>query len=124
MGTVIIIPADPDKEIYQASHPANQSDSLTFLYRHIECDLVDCVELFHGVDMWLDQEAPFRRQPGSRVNTRATVLARSLNPRSQPYYGTVVVTGVNVMNGSTRNLKDHERDLVLSQIEKALVSVS
>jgi hypothetical protein len=120
MGTVIIIPADPDREIYQASHPDDPSESLAFLRRHIECSLVECVGLLHGVDMWLDEEAPFARS-GAFVNDRATALARSLNPRTQPYYGNVVITGYNPANRASRNLKEGERDLVLGQLERALV---
>jgi len=74
--------AGPDGE-----HPS----ILHFMYRMMGCDTVDVVRLAPGLDMWLDDYG-MGLQP---VNPLATMLARAFGYMSQPYYGTVLLSGVD-----------------------------
>ncbi|MEV6617328.1 DUF3846 domain-containing protein [Streptomyces sp. NPDC051051] len=80
-------------------------DTLSTLYREIDCTSIAVVDLSPEVSMWLDDEGMLKNSP---VNIPALTLYALSAPVHQPYHGTAVFTGGPDTRGDTKGLTlDH-----------------
>lgn len=82
--------------------PRDSSAQLRCMYELIGCRAVDCVRLTNRVDMWVDDEGLIN---GSPLNVAACLLGSRFG-RTQPYVGTVLLTGSADHNGDTLSISD------------------
>lgn len=78
---------------------------LEILYRAIECDAVDAVDISPTLTMWLNDEGLIT---GAPVNRSATILYALHNEPTQHYAGNVVITGGTDRYGETLGLSKDE----------------
>lgn len=50
-------------ELVKVEVKSDESLGLPFLYNTIGCELVDVVEIGHGIDMWVDDEGLLKEEP-------------------------------------------------------------
>lgn len=84
----MILVLDVDGRLTQHEFP---EDFLSFSYEHINCSLVDRINLNNRVDMWVDDEGLYTQEP----NRRATVLARIMGYPAHMLCGPVVIAGIS-----------------------------
>lgn len=65
------IPADESKPLAGVKPENGTNFTLQELYRLLECDTVECVDVFNGDVMICDEDAKFARK---RTNKRATAM--------------------------------------------------
>jgi hypothetical protein len=87
------------------------SDTLASLRRAIRCDVVDCVGLDEGIDLWCDDEGAIN---GSPLNLMATIAAHTLGVPAV-LFGRVVAARVDE-RGRTVGLTDKQATRVLDII--------
>ncbi|ARJ07797.1 hypothetical protein GCM10010988_41540 [Cnuibacter physcomitrellae] len=58
-------------------------DRLAALYRLIGCDVVETVDVHHGVTVWVDEEGLYRQDP----NPMLTAVVRQSVPQQTPIHG-------------------------------------
>ncbi|ARJ07634.1 hypothetical protein GCM10010988_40480 [Cnuibacter physcomitrellae] len=58
-------------------------DRLTALYRLIGCDVVETVDVAHGITVWVDEEGLFRQEP----NPMLTQVVRQSVSEQTPIHG-------------------------------------
>ena len=76
-------------------------NTLSILYREIECNSITVVDLSSEVSMWLDDEGILK---GSPVNIPVLTLYALSAPVHQSYHGTAVFTGGTDARGDTKGL--------------------
>ncbi|MEU1854298.1 DUF3846 domain-containing protein [Streptomyces sp. NPDC019990] len=76
-------------------------DTLSTLYREINCTSIAVVDLSPEVSMWLDDEGMLKASP---VNIPALQLYAISAPVHQSYHGTAVFTGGPDARGNTKGL--------------------
>ncbi|WP_406715168.1 DUF3846 domain-containing protein [Streptomyces althioticus] len=76
-------------------------NTLSILYREIDCTSITVVDLSPEVSMWLDDEGILKNSP---VNFPALQLYALTAPVHQTYHGTAVFTGCPDARGDTKGL--------------------
>ncbi|MEU3071436.1 DUF3846 domain-containing protein [Streptomyces sp. NPDC006906] len=84
---------------------------LETLYRAIDCNAVDAVDISSTLTMWLNDEGLITE---SLVNRSATILYALHNEPTQHYVGNVVITGGTDRHGETLGLT---KDSIASLVE-------
>lgn len=107
----------PDGEIIDVNLNPDADNHLPLMREHLGCSLVDVVALTDRLDMWLDDEGLYT-QP---VNPVATALARHYGFVWQPYYGPVLLCGVDSEGASIDLDGDQFRALVVRLMDVAEV---
>lgn len=98
----------PEGEFRRINLAGSSRDRLNQMYEQLGCDLVDVVRLTTNVDMWLDDEGVYSREP----NLVATALAQHFGYVYQPYFGPVLLCSSNADGDSV--------DLTGDQVEAVL----
>ncbi|MFE3519683.1 DUF3846 domain-containing protein [Streptomyces sp. NPDC059166] len=78
---------------------------LEILYRAIDCQAVDAVDISPRLTMWLNDEGLMTDAP---VNRPATILYAIHNEPHQHYVGNVVITGGTDPRGETLGLTNED----------------
>ncbi|MEU6460109.1 DUF3846 domain-containing protein [Streptomyces sp. NPDC047065] len=81
--------------------PTKSGNTLNTLYKAIECERVDVVDVTSRFSMWLDDEGLAN---GAPINEYASRLYGLYQPLHQPYWGNVVFTGGPDAEGDTLGL--------------------
>ncbi|MEU4703283.1 DUF3846 domain-containing protein [Nonomuraea dietziae] len=98
----------PDGDLREVTLPAGEESSLPVMRREMGCRYVDVVRLTTRVDMWIDDEGAYTEP----INLVATVLTQRHGRVYQPYFGTVLLCGVDDHGNSIDLTVDQTRALL------------
>ncbi|MCW8383979.1 DUF3846 domain-containing protein [Streptomyces justiciae] len=115
----LVVKADGTFELIE--WPTKSGTTLHTLYKAIECDRVDVVDLTTRLSMWVDDEGMCN---GSDLNQYASRLYGLHQPLYQPYFGTAVFTGGLDADGETLGLDQDQALNLLTRYLDILIQVT
>lgn len=94
-------------------------DTLRFMYRVLNVQMVELVSLTDTLDLWIDEEGMYSGQEPNEPATRFAARHGFRNPWGIPLMGPVLILGGTDEEGDTRSLAAEDAEKVRNTLEYA-----